>query len=288
LLLVFAVAKVDKDLIHKKVTQISNKVNKGFSDGCVYISESEQKKYRVKSVLKTNARMVRTRSSGKCSGQLAGSDQLRQEQQLRQQHQLPRPHRRLRTMATQTEGEPLLNRSLFPPDLSVELCTPSTSSRGRKRKNSDLASLANVRDLGPRAKKNRRVIMQKRFLDLNKRKLQIDDSSSSSSGDDSEDDEKDRVAFIHVGEGGEADLEARLKGADNLDVQILEEEQLPDIDESDMIHGLDHTGTARDYVDEAHNCTEACPDGCRGTLRPNEIVIYESYKWRGKLKGRKR
>jgi hypothetical protein len=98
----------------------------------------------------------------------------------------------------------------------------------------------------------------------------------------------DRVAYIHVGEGGEADLEAQLKGADNLDIQILEEENLPDIDETDMIHGLDHTGTSRDYVDETHRCTEACPVGCQGHLRPNEIVIYESFKFRGKLCGRRR
>jgi len=98
----------------------------------------------------------------------------------------------------------------------------------------------------------------------------------------------DRVAYIHVGEGGEADLEAQLKGADNLDIQILEEENLPDIDETDMIHGLDHTGTSRDYVDETHRCTEACPVGCQGHLRPNEIVIYESFKFHGKLCGRRR
>ncbi len=98
----------------------------------------------------------------------------------------------------------------------------------------------------------------------------------------------DRVAYIHVGEGCEADLEAQLKGAENLDIQILEEETLPDIDESDMIHGLDHTGTARDYVDERHRCTIHCPVGCQGHLRPNEIVIYESFKWNGKLRGRRR
>ncbi len=118
--------------------------------------------------------------------------------------------------------------------------------------------------------------------------------------DDEEDDEEvegdfdgdnppgDRVAYIHVGEGGEADLEAQLKGAENLDIQILEEEDLPDIDETDMIHGLDHTGTARDYVDERHRCSAACPVGCQGHLRPNEIVIYESFKWKGKLRGRRR
>ena len=98
----------------------------------------------------------------------------------------------------------------------------------------------------------------------------------------------DRVAYIHVGEGGEADLEAQLKGAENLDIQILEEEDLPDIDETDMIHGLDHTGTARDYVDERHRCTINCPIGCQGHLRPNEIVIYESFKFEGRLRGRKR
>lgn len=112
-------------------------------------------------------------------------------------------------------------------------------------------------------------------------------------GETSESDEEslppgDRVAYIHVGEGGEADLEAQLKGAENLDIQILEEEDLPDIDETDMIHGLDHTGTARDYVDERHRCTINCPIGCQGHLRPNEIVIYESFKFEGRLRGRKR
>ena len=98
----------------------------------------------------------------------------------------------------------------------------------------------------------------------------------------------ERVAYIHVSEGCEEDLEAQLKGAKNLDIQILEEESLPDIDESDMIHGLDHTGTSRDYVDERHRCTIRCPVGCQGHLRPNEIVIYESFKWNGRLRGRRR
>ena len=98
----------------------------------------------------------------------------------------------------------------------------------------------------------------------------------------------ERVAYIHVSEGCEEDLEAQLKGAKNLDIQILEEEALPDIDESDMIHGLDHTGTSRDYVDERHRCTLQCPVGCQGHLRPNEIVIYESFKWNGRLRGRRR
>ena len=98
----------------------------------------------------------------------------------------------------------------------------------------------------------------------------------------------ERVAYIHVSEGCEEDLEAQLKGAKNLDIQILEEESLPDIDESDMIHGLDHTGTSRDYVDDRHRCTVQCPVGCQGHLRPNEIVIYESFKWKGRLRGRRR
>ena len=98
----------------------------------------------------------------------------------------------------------------------------------------------------------------------------------------------ERVAYIHVSEGCEEDLEAQLKGAKNLDIQILEEESLPDIDESDMIHGLDHTGTSRDYVDDRHRCTIQCPVGCQGHLRPNEIVIYESFKWNGRLRGRRR
>jgi len=98
----------------------------------------------------------------------------------------------------------------------------------------------------------------------------------------------DRMAYIHVGEGGEVDLEAQLKGAENLDIQILEEEDLPDIDETDIIHGLDHTGTARDYVDDRHRCTIHCPIGCQGHLRPNEIVIYESFKFEGRLRGRRR
>lgn len=111
-------------------------------------------------------------------------------------------------------------------------------------------------------------------------------------GEDSDSEESlppgDRVAYIHVGEGGEADLEAQLKGAENLDIQILEEEDLPDIDETDIIHGLDHTGTARDYVDDRHRCTIHCPVGCQGHLRPNEIVIYESFKFEGRLRGRRR
>jgi len=115
-----------------------------------------------------------------------------------------------------------------------------------------------------------------------------DESTGSTDSEEEELPPGDRVAYIHVGEGGEADLEAQLKGEENLDIQILEEEDLPDIDETDMIHGLDHTGTARDYVDDRHRCTVHCPVGCQGHLRPNEIVIYESFKFEGKLRGRKR
>ena len=89
---------------------------------------------------------------------------------------------------------------------------------------------------------------------------------------------------------------------------------MPDIDASDMIHGLDPAGTSRDYVDEAHRCNTACPVGCQGHLRsvtsnlvsalfeikisieidklnrcrPNEIIIYESIRYDGRLFGRKR
>ena len=117
----------------------------------------------------------------------------------------------------------------------------------------------------------------------------IDDLVSvTAAGDQREEPVGERVAYIHVSEGCEEDLEAQLKGAKNLDIQILEEESLPDIDESDMIHGLDHTGTSRDYVDDRHRCTIQCPVGCQGHLRPNEIVIYESFKWNGRLRGRRR
>ena len=153
--------------------------------------------------------------------------------------------------------------------------------------------------------KRERVVMGGEYTVPRKRARSVSpEPDKESSGDshteeiwreDSEDSEEeeplppgDRVAYIHVGEGGEADLEAQLKGAENLDIQILEEEDLPDIDETDMIHGLDHTGTARDYVDERHRCTINCPVGCQGHLRPNEIVIYESFKFEGRLRGRKR
>jgi len=97
-----------------------------------------------------------------------------------------------------------------------------------------------------------------------------------------------KVAYIHVGEGGERDLESHLSGSSRVNIQILSTERLPDIDESDMIHGLDHAGTSRDYVDESHRCTVRCPVGCQGHLRPNEIVIYESVRYENRLLGRRR
>jgi len=97
-----------------------------------------------------------------------------------------------------------------------------------------------------------------------------------------------KVAYIHVGEGGERDLEDHLRGSSRVDIQVLSSETLPDIDASDMIHGLDSSGTSRDYVDETHRCNVACPVGCQGHLRPNEIIIYESIRYEGRLLGRKR
>ena len=76
-----------------------------------------------------------------------------------------------------------------------------------------------------------------------------------------------KVAYIHVGEGGERDLEDHLRGSDRVNVQILSTERLPDIDASDMIHGLDSSGTSRDYVDDEHRCNVSCPVGCQGHLR---------------------
>jgi len=97
-----------------------------------------------------------------------------------------------------------------------------------------------------------------------------------------------KVAYIHVGEGGERDLEDHLRGSRRVNLQILSTERLPDIDASDVIHGLDSSGTSRDYVDEGHRCTVSCPVGCQGHLRPNEIVIYESTRYNGRLFERKR
>lgn len=106
--------------------------------------------------------------------------------------------------------------------------------------------------------------------------------------DDGEDLRAHKVAFIHVGEGGERDLEDHLRGSRSVNLQIVSSERLPDIDATDVIHGLDSSGTSRDYVDESHRCNATCPVGCQGHLRPNEIIIYESTRFNGRLFERKR
>jgi len=100
----------------------------------------------------------------------------------------------------------------------------------------------------------------------------------------------EQVAYIHVGEGGECDLSDHLaaSGSSKLHLQILEEERLPDLDCSDLIHGLDQRGTSRDYVEETHRCSNRCPVGCQGHLRPNEVVVCAGWKQGSKLTGRTR
>eukprot|EP00088_Acartia_fossae_P055042 TRINITY_DN6384_c0_g1_i4.p1 TRINITY_DN6384_c0_g1~~TRINITY_DN6384_c0_g1_i4.p1 ORF type:complete len:369 (-),score=55.54 TRINITY_DN6384_c0_g1_i4:156-1262(-) len=96
------------------------------------------------------------------------------------------------------------------------------------------------------------------------------------------------VSYIHVGEGGKDDLEKYVAGKSSLTLQVYEEEILPDIDESSVINGLDQQGTATDFSDERHRCNRACPVGCQGHLRPNEITIYEGLSENGFLVERKR
>ena len=74
-----------------------------------------------------------------------------------------------------------------------------------------------------------------------------------------------KVAYIFCGEGGERDLMEHLRRSSR--VQILSTESLPDIDASDLIHGLDPSGTSRDVQDLPHQCTVSCPAGCDGHLR---------------------
>ena len=50
-------------------------------------------------------------------------------------------------------------------------------------------------------------------------------------------------------------------------VRVLSTESLPDIDASDLIHGLDPSGTSRDVQDFSHRCNVSCPVGCDGQLR---------------------
>merc|ERR1719209_1489902 len=107
--------------------------------------------------------------------------------------------------------------------------------------------------------------------------------------ENAEGDDGNKVAYIHVGSGeGQRYLSDHLRGSSQVNIQVLSTEHLPDIDYSDMIHGLDHAGTSRDYVDEGHRCTVRCPVGCQGHLRPNELVIYESLRQGGRLLERKR
>lgn len=116
----------------------------------------------------------------------------------------------------------------------------------------------------------------------NRRKRKLDNA------DDQQERQARKVAYIHVGEGGERDLEDHLRGSSRVNIQVISSQRLPDIDASDMIHGLDSAGTSRDYIDEEHRCNTSCPVGCQGHLRPNEIIIYESIRYDGKLFGRKR
>jgi len=95
-----------------------------------------------------------------------------------------------------------------------------------------------------------------------------------------------KIAYIFCGDGGERDLMEHLRRSSR--VQVLSTETLPDIDASDLIHGLDPSGTSRDMQDFSHRCTVACPRNCDGELRSNEIIIYESIKYNGRLFGRKR
>merc|ERR1719191_59849 len=82
----------------------------------------------------------------------------------------------------------------------------------------------------------------------------LDETTSSSScrvagrkrkSDEAEDERRraSKVAYIFCGEGGERDLMAHLQRSSR--VQILSTESLPDIDASDLIHGLDPSGTSR-------------------------------------------
>eukprot|EP00088_Acartia_fossae_P026668 TRINITY_DN27498_c0_g1_i1.p1 TRINITY_DN27498_c0_g1~~TRINITY_DN27498_c0_g1_i1.p1 ORF type:complete len:368 (+),score=46.35 TRINITY_DN27498_c0_g1_i1:30-1106(+) len=96
------------------------------------------------------------------------------------------------------------------------------------------------------------------------------------------------VCYIHASDGGKEDLEKYMAGQTNLILQVYQEERLPDLDESSVINGLDQVGTCTDFSDELHQCTRACPVGCQGHLRPNEISIYEGLSEKGKLVERKR
>jgi len=96
------------------------------------------------------------------------------------------------------------------------------------------------------------------------------------------------VSYIHVGDASKDDLEEYIKGKGKLSLQVFFEEELPDIDASDVVNGLDQAGTSGDFCDEKHRCSRACPVGCQGHLRPNEIMIYEGQEVDGRLVERKR
>lgn len=93
---------------------------------------------------------------------------------------------------------------------------------------------------------------------------------------------------IHVGSGGEEDLQMHLRGEGGMVLQVLEEVELPDISCREIVNGLDRDGTARDYVDDNHRCSVRCPVGCQGHLRPNECVVYLAREEGGLLTSRRR
>lgn len=96
------------------------------------------------------------------------------------------------------------------------------------------------------------------------------------------------VSHIHVGNAGKEDLEKYLRGEQSVDLQVFSEENLPDLSMGEIINGLDHVGTSGDYCDDSHRCSSACPVGCQGHLRPNEVFIYESEEMGGVLIRRKK
>jgi len=156
------------------------------------------------------------------------------------------------------------------------------------------APIKTVSKLNPKKIARKAVKESKKSVEPSLKKFEVKPKSSRKRKLEPSENEEERVgagpkvAYIHVGEGGERDLEDHLRGSSRVNIQILSTERLPDIDDSDMIHGLDHAGTSRDYVDERHRCTVRCPVGCQGHLRPNEIVIYESVRYDGRLLERKR
>ena len=94
--------------------------------------------------------------------------------------------------------------------------------------------------------------------------------------------------YIHIGDGGEGDLMSHLAGNKKISIQVLQIENLPDIDCTELVNGQDREGTSRDFIDQGHSCTVLCPVGCQGHLRPNELVIIHSSKVAGRLVNRKR